>query len=149
MISAKELLVFLVLCSFTAYTAKGFKSLNCTDFGSRRHNARGTGYFPDNSTMEGGTTDMHGNPLHTLQKYLAGGAPFVSTAMDNTIGIAYGTPLCIPQLNFKYKQLIRFEVVDTGGAFIHKGYSRIDVCTQDREHSWDPTINGPLTLVFQ
>src|SRR3954471_8023471 len=33
--------------------------------------AKGTGYFPDNSPMEGGFKDRQGKPLHTLQDYLA------------------------------------------------------------------------------
>nr|KAG5699017.1 hypothetical protein BaRGS_025411 [Batillaria attramentaria] len=69
--------------------------------------------------------------------------------MDNRAGIAYGTPLCIPELNRKYNRVICFEVVDTGGAFYGKGYSRIDVCVRNAAASYDSTINGPLTLVFK
>nr|KAG5705181.1 hypothetical protein BaRGS_030898 [Batillaria attramentaria] len=80
--------------------------------------------------------------------FLQGNGSYVSTAMDNTIGIKYGTRLCIPELNTKYRRLIRFEMVDTGSAFRHKGYSRIDVCVRTLLDTFDKTINGPLTLVF-
>ena len=45
-----------------------------------------------------------------LQDYLAGRAPFVSTAMDNRAGIAYGSAICIPELNRKYGRVILFKV---------------------------------------
>lgn len=110
--------------------------------------ARGTGYFPENSRMEGGFLDRKGKPLHTLQDYLAGKAPFVSVAMDSK-AFPYGTKLRIPELEKKYGQKIDFRVVDTGGAFKGKGTSRIDICTANRRASLDPAINGRLTLIPQ
>lgn len=112
------------------------------------HASRGTGYYPHNSRMEGGYKDMKGKPLHTLQDFLAGRAPYVSVAMDNRAGIKYGQPLRIKELEEKYGRPIDFRVVDTGGAFKGKGTSRIDICTANRQASLDPTINGPLTLKF-
>jgi hypothetical protein len=41
---------------------------------------------------------------------LNGQASYVSVAMDNHAGIAYGTPLCIPELNRKYNRVIVFKV---------------------------------------
>jgi peptidoglycan hydrolase-like protein with peptidoglycan-binding domain len=110
--------------------------------------ARGTGYFPDSSAMEGGFTDRKGRPLHTLQDFLAGRAPYVSVAMDPK-AFPYGTKLRIPELEKKYGRPIEFRVVDTGGAFFGKGTGRIDVCTKSQRDSLDPTINGPLHLVVQ
>ena len=110
--------------------------------------AKGTGYFPDNSPMEGGFKDRMGKPLHTLQDFLAGKAPYVSVAMDSK-AFPYGTKLRIPELEKKYGRPIEFRVVDTGGAFKGKGTSRIDICTANRKASLDPTINGKLTLVPQ
>lgn len=110
------------------------------------HRARGTGYYPHDSKLEGGFQDRKGRPLHTLQDYLAGRAPYVSVAMDKN-AFPYGTKLRIPELEAKYGRPIEFRVVDTGGAFRGKGTSRIDICTENRAASLDATINGPLTLI--
>ncbi len=110
--------------------------------------ARGTGYFPDASAMEGGFVDRQGAPLGTLQDYLAGRAPYVSVAMDSK-AFPYGTRLRIPELEAKYGRAIEFRVVDTGGAFRGKGTSRIDVCTANAAASREATLNGPLTLIPQ
>jgi peptidoglycan hydrolase-like protein with peptidoglycan-binding domain len=111
-------------------------------------NARGTGYYPDKSALEGGFTDRVGKPLNTLQDYLSGKAPYVSVAMDSK-AFPYGTKLRIPELEAKYGRPIDFRVVDTGSAFTGKGTGRIDICTANQKASLDPTINGPLTLVAQ
>lgn len=108
----------------------------------------GTGYYPDNSAMEGGFVDRQGKKLNTLQDFLAGKADYVSVAMDKNQKIPYGTKLRIPELEKKYGKAIEFRVVDTGGAFTGKGNSRIDICTANEKASTDPTINGPLTLQF-
>ncbi|MBS2040305.1 hypothetical protein JST97_35285 [bacterium] len=110
--------------------------------------ATGTGYFPDNSAMEGGYVDRKGKKLNTLQDFLAGKADYVSVAMDKNENIPYGTKLRIPELEKKYGRPIEFRVVDTGGAFTGKGNSRIDICTANQKASTDSTINGPLTLQF-
>lgn len=110
--------------------------------------ATGTGYFPDNSAMEGGFVDRQGKKLNTLQDFLAGKADYVSVAMDKNEHIPYGAKLRIPELEKKYGRPIEFRVVDTGGAFTGKGNSRIDICTANEKASTDPTINGPLTLQF-
>ncbi|HYV46627.1 MAG TPA: peptidoglycan-binding protein [Myxococcaceae bacterium] len=110
--------------------------------------AKGTGYFPDNSAMEGGFKDRKGAPLHTLQDFLAGKSKYVSVAMDSK-AFPYGTKLRIPELEAKYGRPIEFRVVDTGGAFRGRGTSRIDICTANRRASLDPTVNGKLTLIPQ
>lgn len=107
--------------------------------------ARGTAYYPANNAMEGGFVDRRGKPLYTLQQYLAGKAPYVSVAMDPK-AFSYGTVLRIPELEQKYGQPIKFEVVDTGGAFMGKGTSRIDVCVADAHASLDAAINATLHL---
>jgi peptidoglycan hydrolase-like protein with peptidoglycan-binding domain len=108
--------------------------------------ARGTGYYPDASAMEGGFVDRQGKPLATLQDFLAGRSSYVSVAMDSN-AFPYGTHLRIPELEQKYGRKIDFRAVDTGGAFKGKGTSRIDICTANRSASLDSTINGPLHLV--
>ena len=112
----------------------------------QKFKARGTGYYPDSSPLEGGFVDRRDQPLRTLQDFLSGKANYVSVAMDSK-AFPYGTKLRIPELEAKYGKQIEFRVVDTGGAFVGKGTSRIDVCTANKKASLDPVINGPLTLV--
>jgi len=112
------------------------------------YHARGTGYYPFANAMEGGFRDQRGAPLCTLQDFLQGRSNYVSVAMDKNLRIPYGTKLRIPEIERKYGRLIEFRVVDTGSAFTGKGYTRIDICTADRQASLDSTINGPLTLQF-
>jgi hypothetical protein len=115
---------------------------------AKSHVAKGSGYFPAASQMEGGFTDRRGKPLHTLQDFLGGKASFVSTSMDKFLSLGYGTKLTIPELDKRFGAAIEFRVVDTGDAFDHKGYSRIDICVRDRAASLDAAINGTLTLTF-
>ncbi|XP_064598676.1 uncharacterized protein LOC135465385 [Liolophura sinensis] len=117
--------------------------------GSRHYSARGTAYYPDPSPLEGGYNDRHGVKLRTLQDFLEGSASYVSVAMDQYLNLPYGTILCIPELDRKYGKHIIFKVVDTGSAFNHKGYSRIDICVRDQQHSYDAAINNHITLVFK
>ena len=116
--------------------------------GAKSYKAKGSGYFPDSSSMEGGFKDRRGNKLNTLQDFLAGKADYVSVAMDKNLALDYGTKLRIPELEKKYGKQIEFRVVDTGGHFKNKGYTRIDICVKDREASLESTINGTLTLEF-
>ena len=76
--------------------------------------SRGTGYYPSHSGVEGGFKDRQGNPLHTLQQFLAGQASYVSVAMDSR-AFPYGQRLRIHELEAKYGRAITFKVVDTGG----------------------------------
>lgn len=107
--------------------------------------ARGTGYYPDPSPLEGGYNDRKGKPLKTLQQFLAGDADYVAVAMDSTT-FKYGQRLRIKELDSKYGRSIVFRVVDTGGAFKGKGRTRIDICTKNEQASLDPTINGRLHI---
>ena len=107
--------------------------------------ARGTGYYPANTSLEGGTKDRRGKALKTLQQFLAGNADYVSVAMD-TSAFPYGQRLKIKELESKYGRSIPFRVVDTGGAFSGRGRSRIDICTGGKSASLDSTINGTLHI---
>jgi len=89
-----------------------------------------------------------GSPLQTLQQYLDGTVDYVAVAMDSNLEITYGTQLCIPEINDYYGVNIEFRVVDTGPAFTDKGFTRIDICVQDEEHSYEDIVNGQLTLIF-
>ena len=88
-------------------------------------------------------------PLRTLEEFLSGRSDYVSVAMDKDLNIPYGTKLRIPEIEKRYSRRIEFRVVDTGGAFTGKGYTRIDICTADRRASEDLVINGMLTLDFE
>lgn len=108
--------------------------------------ARGTGYYPDSSALEGGFKDRHGVPLRTLQSFLSGTGDYISTAMDSN-AFPYGTKICIPELSAHYGKPLPFKVVDTGNAFKNKGATRIDVCVENNKASLDSVINGTLTLI--
>lgn len=113
--------------------------------------AKGTGYYPFNSRMEGGYVDKKGHKLCTLQDFLSGKAPYVSIALDKNLYkkgvIKYGDKFRIPELEKKYGRKIEFRAVDTGGAFTNKGFGRVDICTGSKKDSIDKTINGKLTLI--
>lgn len=111
------------------------------------HTARGTGYYPSWEGTEGGYHDRKGGVLYTLQDYLAGEAPYVSVAMD-VPAARYGTLVRIPELEAKYGRKIPFRVVDTGSDFEGMGRSRIDICTENKQATYDEVINGKLTLLF-
>ncbi|MDQ7826713.1 MAG: hypothetical protein RDV48_28175 [Candidatus Eremiobacteraeota bacterium] len=120
------------------------------DAGATMGSAKGTGYYPDSSAMEGGFTDKRGKKLCTLQDYLEGKAPYVSIALDKNLyksgQVKYGDAFRIPELEKRYGRPILFRAVDTGGAFNGKGFGRVDICTRSARHSLDPTVNGRLTL---
>ena len=108
---------------------------------------RCTGYTPENTPMEGGQLDCHGNPLHTLQDFLTGSADFVSVAADKLLKIPYGAPLCIPAFDRHYGTNIKFRVVDHGGDFVGAGWSHIDICTADQKHANDAFLNNTYDAV--
>ena len=89
--------------------------------------SRGTTYMPtgDLSSQEGGPVDRRGFPIHTLQQFLEGKAPYVSVAMDGDF--QYGQRVRIASLEAKFGRPIDFRLVDTGGAFQGRGTDKIDV----------------------
>jgi len=113
--------------------------------------AKGTGYYPDSSKMQGGYHDKKGENLYTLQDYLEGKAPYVSIALDKNLyksgAVKYGDKYTIPELEAKYNRKIEFRAVDTGGAFTDKGFSRVDICARSKKDAWDNSLNGKLTLI--
>ena len=115
---------------------------------TRTYTAHGSAYYPDSSALEGGFKDRRGKNLNTLQDYLANKADYVSVAMDSQLAITYGTVVKIPEIDANRGRAIEFRVVDTGGAFKGKGFTRIDICVATRQDSLDTTINGTLTLTF-
>jgi hypothetical protein len=112
---------------------------------------RATGYYPHKSKLEGGVLDRKDKPLHTLQDYLEGNAPYVSMAIDRKLydngTVNHGDTFRIKELEEKYGRQIPFQAVDTGGDFTGKGFSRIDICTRNKAYSEDSAINRELTLM--
>lgn len=105
-----------------------------------------TGYFPDNSPLEGGFLDMRDKPLCTLEEHVAGHQPYCSVAMDPDV-LPYGTMLAIPSFNRRYGRQLVFRVTDTGGAFKGKGFRRADICTSDKTASESDFLNGEHLVV--
>lgn len=118
--------------------------------GGGRVQIRVTGYWPfsareDEKKLEGGVKDRKGNPLHTVEDFLAGKAPFVSLSGDDAVW-PYGQRLDIPWVDGK-KLLGR--VVDTGSHFrgtgkLYRvaGYEPIDVCV----YSSSSSVPKPPTI---
>ena len=114
-----------------------------------------TGYYPDDSALEGGFKDRYGHPLNTLQDFLDGKVPYVSVALDykNDMNKYMKTYFCIPELekNYKkemtkdvrkkYKNHILFKAVDTGNAFLNKKFKKMDICVKDKKASYDIRLN--------
>ena len=115
---------------------------------TKTYKAQGSGYFPDGTALEGGFKDKRGINLNTLQDFLANKANYVSVAMDAKLALPYGKVVKIPEIEADRGRTIEFRVVDSGGAFKGKGFTRIDICTANKHESRDPTINGVLTLIF-
>jgi len=95
-----------------------------------------TGYWPFTASasekkMEGGANDRKGKPLHTLEDFQAGTAPYVSVSGDDAI-FPYGQRIAIDEWPG-----VVFRVVDTGGHFrgsgkVYRavGHEPLDICVQ-------------------
>jgi hypothetical protein len=119
------------------------------------HETKLTGYYPDDSALEGGFKDRYGYKLNTLQDFLAGKVPYVSVAMDykDDMSKYMKTYFCIPALDKNYAQEmskkvrkkynahILFKAVDTGNAFVHKKWKKMDICVKDKKASYDNRLN--------
>ena len=149
-LSLMTAMALLVLASagFACASDDELISQYCGDQGGQVFTARTTGYFPDDSAMEGGFSDRIGKPLKTLQQYLAGHADYVSLAMDPK-AFKYGTKVFIPKLSAYEgtQNPIEFRVVDSGGAFRGKGTSRVDICVASEHESLKDAINTTYTMI--
>lgn len=135
-----------------------------------------TEYFPFQDGLsnkekkrEGGVLDRLDKPLHTLEDYMEGKAPFVSVACDSLGGAPgnvkefriYGFKVWITKLSTDINSFIDkpvtlpiqidFRLVDTGGDFHGKGkkiavsgHEPIDICRRARPAS-DKSFSGMLT----
>jgi hypothetical protein len=111
---------------------------------------RCTGYWPfaarpDEQRMEGGLKDRKGNPLHTLEDFRAGKAPFVSASGDWTI-FPYGQRIVIDQ----FPDVI-IRVTDTGQHFYGKGKvyrepgrEPFDICVASSKTPVVPNANATI-----
>ncbi len=135
----------------SAEQVKGQEKTSSGQDGKVMGTAKGTGYYPHNSKMEGGYLDKKGNKLTTVQDVLDGKAKSAAIALDKNLyksgQVKYGDSFTIPEMDKKYGKHIDFRAVDTGGAFTNKGFSRVDICTGSKKDSLDPTVNGKLTLI--
>jgi len=102
-----------------------------------------TGYYPrgystpEEARMEGGPLDRLGRPLHTIEEFLAGNAPYASAALDSD-ALPYGTIFFCPEIGKRYSVSfdgIVFRAVDTGSAFKNMGLSRVDFCVAGKQAS--------------
>lgn len=145
----KWIFLLVVLClSADGYANSRMKTNNrCVpgriDRYSLKFQSYKTGYYPHDSSMEGGYVDRVGNPLHTLQNYLRGRSPYVSVSMDKyDTRFPYGAILRIPDLERAYGRCILFKVVDTGGNFEGQRERKIDICHDSESHTIQPIHNG-------
>jgi len=88
--------------------------------------------------MEGGLQDRRGAPVHTLEQYIAGKAPYVTVAMDLKV-FPYGTTVTNPSFKDASGNLIPFRVTDTGSAFKGVGTQKMDIATD----SVNKALGGP------
>ena len=78
-----------------------------------------------------------------------GRAEFVTAAMDRHLNLAYGTSVCIPELNRHYRRRIFIEVRDTDIGFDDLGVSRVDICVRSEADSYDLSINRQVKLIIE
>jgi 3D (Asp-Asp-Asp) domain-containing protein len=79
--------------------------------------------------MEGGPLARRNLPAYTLERYLAGNAPYVTVAMDPDI-FPFGTTVTNDAFRDAKGNLIPFRVTDTGDAFKGAGLSKMDIATE-------------------
>lgn len=75
-------------------------------------------------------------------------AQFVTLAMDDQLGLDYGTRVCIPELNQHFGHRIILQVRDSSSDLSGSGYQRADICVRSEIDSYDITVNRKVTLVF-
>ena len=102
-----------------------------------------TGYYPDNSAMEGGYYDCFGNRLCTLQQYLSYSVAYVSLAVD---------PSVIPKKSIVHidgytrdGSPVKFWACDVGGAIKGK---HVDICVANAKESYKVTKKGVTLTVY-
>ncbi|XP_076241089.1 uncharacterized protein LOC143183448 [Calliopsis andreniformis] len=150
-----ETKVLIVLCIFVgSIVFASERSLNRTDLncsGRAHYNVTMTAYYPDyNSDSESDYLDARLKKLRSLQDFLDGRDAYVTVSMDLDSGIPYGTKLCIPELNAKFRRQIPLQARDKshyyGVTSRSPDFSHVDICVRSEEDSYDNSVNGIVTL---
>ncbi|XP_060071416.1 uncharacterized protein LOC132551307 [Ylistrum balloti] len=81
---------------------------NCSG-GKNRKTVTGMSYLPLDDTYY----DEHDMPLTTLQNFVDRSQKYVSVFIEESLGVNYGSTICIPELNQMYQRLIIFRVANT------------------------------------
>ena len=99
-----------------------------------------TGYYPDDSEMEGGYKDYFDNELKTLADYVRGSEnnSYVSLAVDPKV-IALGSLINIEGFNDNENVPILFYACDKGGLIKGK---HVDICCGDESQTYAVDTNG-------
>ena len=107
--------------------------------GTRMTGFQITGYYPEDSEMEGGFYDCLGNKLATLQQFYAGTKAYCSIAVDKSV---------IPLksiVNIDGYSGVKFWACDVGGAIKGK---HIDICVANKQESYKVTTTGKSITVY-
>jgi 3D (Asp-Asp-Asp) domain-containing protein len=102
-----------------------------------------TGYYPDDSPMEGGYYDCLDNPLRTLQDYQKGKVSYVSIAVDKNV-IPLKSIVNIDGFTCNGKP-VKFWACDVGGAI--KNY-HIDICVANEAETYKVDKSGVTVTVY-
>ncbi len=99
-----------------------------------------TGYYPDDSDIEGGFYDYKGNPLRTLSDYVRGSKynSYVSLAVDPN-KIKLGSLINIEGFNDSDGCPILFYACDVGDSI--KG-EKVDICCRDEQETYNVDSDG-------
>lgn len=114
------------------------------------HNVSMTAYYP--SFEENNPRDYHDKndkKLKNLQDFIDNRVSYITASMDESLKIPYGTPVCIPELNKKFRRSLKFQIRDTSYDIRNSKYTRIDICVRTEVDSYDDSVNqDDVTLVF-
>ncbi|KAF5306992.1 hypothetical protein FQR65_LT07215 [Abscondita terminalis] len=125
------------------------EEINSQCVGKQFRNVALAAYFPsDEDDDDKIYSDIKGKKLRSLQEYLDNRSDYISLAMDESLGIPYGTKVCIPEMNKHFGYYLNFEVRDNGTDLLGMGYQRADVFVRSEMDSYDAVVNKKVTLVF-
>ncbi|KAF5298173.1 hypothetical protein FQA39_LY02597 [Lamprigera yunnana] len=141
------LIIILLLIKYENVSNNKDINVNCD--GKKFKNVLLAAYFPllqedDDKTYR----DMNGRKLKSLQEYLDKKSEYITLAMDGSLGVPYGTRVCIPELNKQFNYYLNFEVRDNGTNLVDMGYKRADIFVRTEMDSYDSTVNKKVTLIF-
>lgn len=129
--------------SLSGYCHSDYISVGSSSSGKRMTGFYTTGYYPDDSPMEGGYFDCLGNKLRTLQQYMNYNAAYVSIAVDKTV-IPMKSIVNIDGYT-RGGSPVKFWACDVGGAIKNK---HIDICCANAAETYKVTKNGVGITVY-